>query len=346
MLIWRRITGSQSSGKNFTLFSALWMGSVMMPKSKIWLASRLWPSTCQLLRGTYMVPELHHPACHCWEERSSLGWKTPGWPRITRKCRGRKLLHWPSFSSGAPFGLVPLQMYSVEQYKSSTSASLLWWRKATCSICRKIYGRGLGRTPWLPLPPKKSPTEKSPFTDAWRGGAYLLYFMWPSNHDQPRRGGAFWGPDPGAKKAATTPWVFFHGPNWTCNATFRRCIPAGSCDLVGPLCTRDDHLTHPSNGWGPLPPSGLELYQDVPSEHFLPGTTGTLPKGQKTLSDYNSPLYHGNTSAKHWPKQIPTLPLKWVLDWVYTHSPNEVNFRIEGIPTLNQRKWFKSINWS
>ena len=140
------------------------------------------------------------------------------------------------------------------------------------------------------------------------------------------------------------PWVFFHGPKWPCNATFRRCILVWSYDLDGPLHTRDDNLTHPSDGWGPLPPSGSKLYQNVPIEHFLPGATGTLPKGKDMWNNYNAPLYYGNTGPKHWPKQIPTLPMKWILDWAYTCSPSEVNFRIKQIPTLNQRKPFKSIN--
>ena len=46
MLIWRGITGFQSGGKNFALLSALQTGAVMMPKSKIWLAIKLQPSTC------------------------------------------------------------------------------------------------------------------------------------------------------------------------------------------------------------------------------------------------------------------------------------------------------------
>ena len=68
------------------------------------------------------------------------------------------------------------------------------------------------------------------------------------------------------------------------------------------------------------------------------------PKAQRTLSNYNSPLHHGNTCAKHWPKQIPAVLIKWISDQVNTHSPHEVNFRIEWIPALNQRKSFKWIN--
>ena len=49
-LAWREITGSKSGGRNFVLLSTLWTGIVMMPKSKVWLASRLWPSTYQLPR--------------------------------------------------------------------------------------------------------------------------------------------------------------------------------------------------------------------------------------------------------------------------------------------------------
>ena len=51
-LIWRGLAGSQSGWRNFALFSALWMGIVMMPKSKVWLISKLQPSACQPPRGS------------------------------------------------------------------------------------------------------------------------------------------------------------------------------------------------------------------------------------------------------------------------------------------------------
>ena len=100
--------------------------------------------------------------------------------------------------------------------------------------------------------------------------------------------------------------------------------------IVLQLCTI---LARTSHGKGPLPPTGSEIYWNVHAKHFLLGTTGMLPKGQGTLSDYNALLPHGNTCPKHWPESIPTLLMKWTLDQVNTHSPNKANFRIK-IPLL------------
>ena len=151
--------------------------------------------------------------------------------------------------------------------------------------------------------PKRASSPKRVPSDSWGRGTYPLYFTRPSLHVQIRMGGAPSGTGPGAKKVTTaTPWVLSTGPRGPCNATLRRHTPAQSFDFVGSLCNRvnrDDHFTHPSNRWGPLPPSGVEFYQDVSTEHFLPGTMGTLPKA---------------------------------LAQVNTCSPNEVNFRPSEYP--------------
>ena len=55
------------------------------------------------IQRKYMVPGSPHAVWQCWEERSNLGWKTPRWPSITRRCKKRKLSCWPSYSSGMPF---------------------------------------------------------------------------------------------------------------------------------------------------------------------------------------------------------------------------------------------------
>ena len=136
------------------------------------------------------------------------------------------------------------------------------------------------------------------------------------------------GPGPNTKEAAT-PQVFSPGPRGPHHASLRGCIPAWSHDHVGPLHTRvsgNDHLPHPSNGSGPLLPSGSEPYQDIPTECILPEAHGTLPEGQRTLCDSNAPPHHRNTHPKYWLKWVPTLPMKWTLEWVNTWSPNKVNF--------------------
>ena len=62
-LTWGEIAGSQSSGRNFILLSTLQTGVVMMPKSSVWLAGKLWPSTFQPPRRRYW--HLDHPNLPC-----------------------------------------------------------------------------------------------------------------------------------------------------------------------------------------------------------------------------------------------------------------------------------------
>ena len=62
---WRQITGSWSGERSFIPLSTLQMGIVMMPKSKVWLASKLQPFACQPPRRKYKVPGLPNPAWQC-----------------------------------------------------------------------------------------------------------------------------------------------------------------------------------------------------------------------------------------------------------------------------------------
>ena len=65
-----------------------------MLKPRGWPTSKLWVSTYQPLKRKYMSLGSPHPAWQCWKEGSTLGPKTPGWPRITGKCqRGKQVLH-------------------------------------------------------------------------------------------------------------------------------------------------------------------------------------------------------------------------------------------------------------
>ena len=158
--MWRGITGSWSGGKNFAFLSTQWMGAVMAPKLRIWLTSKLWPSACQPPKRKYMAPWLPNPVWQCWEERGNLGPKTPRMTQDYWEVQKEEtvmlaiILQQCTIWAGAP------QTYSVEQYKSSTNAWLQWWRRVTCSIWRKRYRRGLGRTPWLPLPWQEPPHWK------------------------------------------------------------------------------------------------------------------------------------------------------------------------------------------
>ena len=64
--------------KQFILLSTLWTGVVMMPKSKVKLASKLWPSACQMPRRKYMVPGPPNPVWQCYEGENTLPQKTQG----------------------------------------------------------------------------------------------------------------------------------------------------------------------------------------------------------------------------------------------------------------------------
>ena len=251
------------------------------------------------------------------ELKRTLGPKTPGWPR-------KKLLHWPSYSCNAPFRLELSQTYSVELYKSSSSAWFWWWKSLTYLIWRKRSGRGLGKTLWSPLLQQEPPhQEKLPPKEEshWRWPeqrSLPTLFHW-THHLCPNKKGQCllrnwpWCPEGGHHHHL----CFLPGSQRTSPHHLRGHIPAWNYYYVWPLCIRvtgDDHLPHPSDGQSPLFPSGSEPYQDIPTEHIFLEAPGTLPKYWRTLSNYNTLWHHGNTSPEHWLEQIPTLPTKWTLE--------------------------------
>ena len=190
------------------------------------------------------------------------------------------------------------------------------------NVEKKRSRRGLGKTPWL-LPPQELPHQKDP-----------PYQKVPSQTPRAKVFICSTSPDPSSipepegvmppQDLALVPrrWppplqVLSPGPGWPHHATPRGCTPVWNNDLVGPLhtrVTRDDYLPHSSNGWGPLLCSGSDPYQDIPTKHLLPETPGTLPKGWRTLSNYNYQLHHGNSCPKYWPKWMSALPMKWILE--------------------------------
>ena len=210
---------------------------------------------------------------------------------------------------------------------------LMMEKKKACLRWRRRYGWGLGSTPWLPFPQKESLHQ-------WPERRSLLPLLHLTLHPHLNQKGMYllktwpwcWG------GGHCNPLVFSPRLGWPCNTTFGGCVQAGSYahgNHDGPHClgvTASGHLTYPSDWWGPLPPSGLKHHCEIHVSYFHLGTPWALFKDRGNLSDYNTPLHPRNTFSKHWPRWIPTLPMKWALDQVNTCSPNEVNFRSSEYP--------------
>ena len=166
----------------------------------------------------------------------------------------------------------------------------------TSSIWRQRYWRGLGRVLWFPLLQKGS-CHQCPEQRNLPVLLHLILHLHPNWKGLCSLRSGSWYQEGGH----CHPQVCSSGHRWPKNTTSGRCIYTWGFahgNPVGPHClgvTISDHITYPGNWWDPLPPSGPEHHQDVPTRHFLPGTTATLSEDQGTLSDHNTPLDSGMT---------------------------------------------------
>ena len=124
---------------------------------------KLWLSAYQPLKRKCMAPGLPHPACQSWKGRSTLGPKTPGWPRITVKCERKKPSCWPSYSNDVPFGPELPQTYSVEPYKSCYECLVLVVEEGDWFNMEKEIWEGVRKDPMVATALTGAPTlEKAP----------------------------------------------------------------------------------------------------------------------------------------------------------------------------------------
>ena len=140
--IWRGITGSHSGGRNFALLSALQMGTVMMPRSKYSL-----PASCSISPASHPKGSAWH--LDCTTLPGSAGKKRVPWPNRPQDNLG--------LSGGVEGGEVALafvlQRWAIHAGASPDVFCGAVQELQDClvpmveEICRRRYGRWLGRTP-------------------------------------------------------------------------------------------------------------------------------------------------------------------------------------------------------